>query len=126
MITRIAIRLAGALAIGSGSLVPAVKIASRRTGSGRVASARPGWVTRVRSPRARRPGVRVSGIWGGTLKDNEVGPVIYTGFLPAALATGAYRAAPDPTVAGHGLAHIPEALRRLRAGVSATKLVITV
>ena len=118
--------LAGTLAIGTGSLVPAVAIASRCAGSGRVASAQPGWITRFRSPRARRPGVRVSGIWGGTLKDNEVGPAIYAGFLPAALATGAYRAAPDATVVGHGLAHIPEALRRLRAGVSATKLVITV
>ncbi|MEU5995200.1 zinc-binding alcohol dehydrogenase family protein [Spirillospora sp. NPDC047418] len=118
--------LAGTLAIGTGSLAPAVKIASRTSGSERVASSRPGTVTRLRGPRARRPGVRVSGIWGGTLKDNEVGPAIYTGFLPAALATGAYRAAPDATVVGHGLDRIPDALRQLRDGVSAKKLVVTV
>lgn len=118
--------LAGTLAIGNGSLVPAVKIAARTTGSKRVTSAQPGWVTRLRSPRARRPGVRVSGIWGGTLKDNEVGPAIYGDFLPAALATGAYRAAPDATVVGDGLDRIPDALRQLRGGVSAKKLVVTV
>ncbi|MEU6431174.1 zinc-binding alcohol dehydrogenase family protein [Microbispora sp. NPDC046973] len=118
--------LAGTLAIGSGSLAPAVAIASRTTGGRRVASAQPGWLVRLRSSRARRLGVRVSGIWGGTLKDNEVGPAIYAGFLPAALATGAYRAAPDATVVGHGLARIPDALRRLRGGISATKLVVTV
>jgi NADPH:quinone reductase-like Zn-dependent oxidoreductase len=118
--------LAGTLAIGAGSLVPAVAIASRTTGGKRVASAQPERITRLRGPRARRPGVRVSGIWGNTLKDNEVGPAIYVDFLPAALATGAYRAAPDGTVVGHGLARIPDALRRLRDGVSATKLVVTV
>ncbi|MCO5997351.1 zinc-binding alcohol dehydrogenase family protein [Actinoallomurus sp. WRP9H-5] len=118
--------LAGTLAIGSGSLVPAVAIASRTTGGKRIASAEPALVTRLRGPRARRPGVRVSGIWGGTLKDNEVGPAIYADFLPAALATGAYRAAPDATVVGDGLARIPDALRQLRGGVSAKKLVVTV
>ncbi|OPG13492.1 zinc-binding alcohol dehydrogenase family protein [Microbispora sp. GKU 823] len=118
--------LAGTLAIGSGSLAPAVAIASRTTGSKRVASAQPEWLVRIRPPWARRPGVRVSGIWGGTLKDNEVGPAIYTGFLPTALATGAYRAAPDATVVGHGLARVPDALRQLRGGISATKLVVTV
>ncbi|MEU8276789.1 hypothetical protein ACFYOK_12515 [Microbispora bryophytorum] len=68
----------------------------------------------------------MSGIWGGTLKDNEVGPAIYAGFLPAALATGAYRAAPDATVVGHGLARVPDALRQLRGGISANKLVVAV
>ncbi|MEU6410504.1 zinc-binding alcohol dehydrogenase family protein [Microbispora sp. NPDC046933] len=118
--------LAGTLAIGSGSLAPAVAIASRTTGSKRVASAQPGWLVRIRPPWARRPGVRVSGIWGGTLKDNEVGPAIYAGFLPTALATGAYRAAPDATVVGHGLARVPDALRQLRGGISANKLVVAV
>jgi NADPH:quinone reductase-like Zn-dependent oxidoreductase len=118
--------LAGTLAIGSGSLAPAVAIAARTTGSKRVASAQPGPVTRIRSRRARRLGVRVTAIWGGTLKDNEVGPAIYVDFLPTALAAGAYRAAPDATVVGDGLARIPDALQRLRAGVSAQKLVVTV
>jgi NADPH:quinone reductase-like Zn-dependent oxidoreductase len=118
--------LAGTLAIGSGSLPRAVAIASRTTGSKRVASAQPGPLTRIRSGRALRLGVRVSAIWGGTLKDNEVGPAIYVDFLPTALATGAYRAAPDATVVGDGLASIPDALQELRRGVSAKKLVVTV
>ncbi|MBP0457965.1 zinc-binding alcohol dehydrogenase family protein [Streptomyces montanisoli] len=118
--------LAGTLAIGSGSLPKAIAIAARTEGSKRVASAQTPLVARVQSWRAPRQGVRVNGIWGGTLKDNEVGPAIYADFLPAALASGAYRAAPDATVVGDGLAHIPEALRRLRDGVSATKLVVTV
>ena len=118
--------LAGTLAITPGSLPPAVKIASRAAGSKRVASARPGPLTRLRARHARQLGVRVSTVWGSTLKDNEVGPAIYAGFLPAALAAGAYRAAPDASVVGHGLASIPVALQQLRDGVSATKLVVTV
>ncbi|MFJ5881946.1 zinc-binding alcohol dehydrogenase family protein [Kitasatospora cineracea] len=117
--------LAGTLAIGAGSLRPAVRIAARAPGGGRIASARPALFTRVPGWLARRHGVRVSSIWGGTLKDNEVGPAVYTGFLPAALASGAYRAAPDAAVVGHGLAAVPEALRELRAGVCARKLVVT-
>ncbi|MEW2623881.1 zinc-binding alcohol dehydrogenase family protein [Streptomyces sp. NPDC048106] len=117
--------LAGTLAIGSGSLAKTIAIAARTTGTKRIASAQPALFTHLAKRRARRLGIRVSSIWGGTLKDNEVGPAIYVGFLPAALATGAYRAAPDATVVGHGLAHIPEALRRLKDGVSARKLVVT-
>jgi NADPH:quinone reductase-like Zn-dependent oxidoreductase len=118
--------LAGTLAITPGSLAPAVKIASRVTGGKRIASARPGPLTQLRARRARRLGVQVSIVWGSTLKDNEVGSAIYTGFLPSALATGAYRAAPDASVVGDGLARIPAALQQLRDGVSATKLVVTV
>ncbi|MFJ8541947.1 zinc-binding alcohol dehydrogenase family protein [Streptomyces sp. NPDC093586] len=118
--------LAGTLAIGSGSIRKAIAIAARTAGSKRVASARTAPIARVEGWRAPLLGVRVSGIWGGTLKDNEVGPAIYTGFLPTALATGAYRAAPDAIVVGDGLASIPDALRRLKDGVSAKKLVVTV
>lgn len=102
--------LAGTLAITPGSLPPAVKIASRVAGSKRVASARPRPLTQLRARRARRLGVQA----------------IYTDFLPAALAAGAYRAAPDASVVGDGLACIPAALQQLRDGVSATKLVVTV
>ncbi|WNF00879.1 zinc-binding alcohol dehydrogenase family protein [Streptomyces luomodiensis] len=118
--------LAGTLAIGFGSLRKAIAIAARTTGSKRVASAQPALLARIEGWRAPRHGVRVSGIWGGTLKDNEVGPAIYVDFLPTALATGVYQAAPDATVVGHGLDRIPDALRQLRDGVSAKKLVVTV
>lgn len=118
--------LAGVYAIGRGSLRPTVAIAARSEGAKRVAAAMPGWVVRLQARRAPRAGVSVSAIWGGSLKDNEIGPAVYTRFLPPALAAGTYRAAPEATIAGHGLAAIPDALRQLRGGVSATKLVVTV
>ncbi|WP_033213232.1 zinc-binding alcohol dehydrogenase family protein [Kitasatospora phosalacinea] len=117
--------LAGTLAIGAGSLRRTVPVAARAPGGGRIASAQPAVLTRLPGWLARRHGVRVSSIWGGTLKDNEVGPAVYTDFLPTALATGAYRAAPDAAVVGHGLAAVPDALRELKGGVRAKKLVVT-
>lgn len=117
--------LAGTLAIGSGSLAPAITIAARTQGSRRVASAQPGPATRVRAALARRRDVTVTSIWGGSLRDNEVGPAIYVDFLPTALTTGTYRAAPGATVVGHGLQAIPDAIQQLKKGVSATKLVVT-
>ena len=118
--------LAGTLAIGSGSLSPTLSIASKALGRRRIATAQPSVFTRIQLLRSRRKGVHVSSIWGGTLKDNEVGPGIYVDFLPAALASGIYRAAPDAVVVGEGLAEIPNALAQLREGVSAQKLVVRV
>jgi NADPH:quinone reductase-like Zn-dependent oxidoreductase len=117
--------LAGSLAIGAGSLPKVMRVAARAPGAKRVSSAMPGPVTRFLALRAPR-GVRVSGIWGGSLKDNEVGPAIYADFLPAALASGAYRAEPPAEIVGQGLDAIPPGLKRLRDGVSAKKLVVTI
>ncbi len=75
--------------------------------------------------KARRKGVRTKMIWGSALIANEVGPMIFEAFLPAALAQGRFVAAPRPTVVGAGLAQIPVALERQRQGVSAAKLVVT-
>jgi NADPH:quinone reductase-like Zn-dependent oxidoreductase len=116
--------LAGSLAIGNGSLPKVMRVAARVPGTGLVSSAAPAFVTRLLALRVPR-GVRVSGIWGGALADNEVGPAIYTDFLPAALAAGVYRAAPEAEVVGHGLDAIPTGLEQLRGGVSAKKLVVT-
>jgi hypothetical protein len=103
--------LAGTLAIGSGSLARTVTIASRTTGSRRIATVQPALLTRIQALRARRTGVRISSIWGGTLKDDEVGPGIYVDFLPAALREGVYRGlAPSresPGAAEASLAHWP-------------------
>lgn len=117
--------LAGSLAIGNGSLPKVMRVAARVPGTGCVSSAAPGLVTRILALRGPR-GAHVSGIWGGTLKDNEVGPAIYTHFLPVALAAGAYRAEPQAEIVGHGLDAIPAGLQRLRNGVSAKKLVVTI
>ena len=117
--------LAGSLAIGAGSLLKTMTIAARRPGRRRVAAAQPALVTRIQLLGRRRHGVQVSAIWGGTLRGNEVGPAIYADYLPAALADKVYQAAPPAVVVGSGLEQIPAAIDRLRHGVSATKLVVT-
>ncbi|NAZ76570.1 alcohol dehydrogenase catalytic domain-containing protein [Kineococcus sp. T13] len=117
--------LAGTLAIGAGSLGRAVRLARRTAGTGRVASAYPNPLTAARRVLVRPLGVRVSAIWGGTPAQNSVGPAVFSRYLPAALADGSYRPAPRAEVVGDGLAAVPQALERLRAGVSARKLVVT-
>ncbi|MFJ4828906.1 hypothetical protein ACIP79_03100 [Streptomyces sp. NPDC088747] len=119
--------LAGTLTVGNGSLKPIIAIAARTMGSKHIPSASPSLFVRLQSRRAPRPGVTVSAIWGGTLKDNEVEPTISADFLPAALTAGTYQAAPKARIAGHGLTALPEkALQQLKKGVSATKLVVPV
>ncbi|MFB2580443.1 zinc-binding alcohol dehydrogenase family protein [Herbiconiux sp. P15] len=119
--------LAGTLAVASGTLKNAIAVSGSRsvTGTRRVASAHPTPITTARAALARRRGVHVSAIWGGSPKDTAVGPAVWRDFLPSALAEGRYRAAPAPMVTGHGLEAIPEALARLREGVSASKVVVT-
>jgi D-arabinose 1-dehydrogenase-like Zn-dependent alcohol dehydrogenase len=75
--------------------------------------------------KAKWKGVRTKFIWGSDLIANEVGPMIFEAFLPAARAESRFVAAPSPTVVGTGLAQIPAALERQRRGVSAAKLVVT-
>ncbi len=118
--------LAGVLAIGRGSVRPCVDIAAGTDGAKRVATTTPHVAASWQRRQARRRGVRVGSIWGGTLADNDVGPAIYETFLPAALASGTFRPAPPPHVTGTGLDCIPDALATLRKGVSASKIVVTV
>ena len=75
--------------------------------------------------RARTQGVRTRFIFGDSLADNEVGPMIYRDFLPKALAAGTFVAAPEPLVVGHGLEAIQTAFDAQRKGVSARKIVVT-
>lgn len=117
--------LAGTLAIGAGSAGPCLAVARRLTGSRRVASVQPSPLMSLRRKWEQRRGIAVTTVWGATLKDNEVGPAIYAHFLPAALVDGRYLTAPDSLVIGHGLPHISAALHRLRNGVSAQKIVVT-
>ncbi len=117
--------LAGTIAIGHGSLSHALRITTRSVGAKRIASAYPDPITTTRALLARARGIRVSSIWGGSPVHSPVGPAVFQDYLPDALADGRFRPAPDPVVAGQGLPQIPEALGRLRAGVSATKIVIT-
>lgn len=69
--------------------------------------------------------IRTNSIFGTTLMENEVGPLIYEKFLPEALAQGRYRAVPEPFVIGKGLAYVQAGLEKQRQGVSAQKVVIS-
>lgn len=108
---------------------PTVSFDGLPSGSGRLTKMLP-LVTRMITANAtnalaaRRNGVRTKMIWGASLFENEVGPMIYQHFMPQALTLGRYRAAPDPVVVGSGLDYIPTALELLKQGVSARKLVV--
>jgi threonine dehydrogenase-like Zn-dependent dehydrogenase len=141
--------VAGALAIGQGSAAACIDIVGACQGDRFVAMATPPtsfddvpagrgrWLrlgpaiarmllgTAALTVKARLKGVRAKMIWGSALIANEVGPMIFEAFLPAALAEARFVAAPRPTVIGAGLAQVPVALERQRLGVSASKLVVT-
>lgn len=57
--------------------------------------------------------------------NDEVGPLMFETFLPAALADRRYLAAPEPDVVGHGLGAVQRGLEVQRRGVSARKVVIS-
>ncbi len=75
--------------------------------------------------RTRPWGIGTKFIFGTSLKDNEVSTAIYQDFLPSALADGRYTAAPEPSVVGHGLRDVQNALDIQRKGVSARKVVVS-
>ena len=141
--------IAGALAIGAGSskacldivgacrgrrfvamATPPVSFDKVPTGGGRALAMAP-LIARMLAANAsmtlksRVHRIRTKFIAGSSLLANDVGPAIYVDFLPQALASGAYVAAPDPLVVGHGLDQIPAALDAQKQGVSARKIVVT-
>jgi NADPH:quinone reductase-like Zn-dependent oxidoreductase len=142
-------RLAGALAIGAGAAAqclgilaacegrrfvamasPPASFAEVPAGRGRFAKLAPQMLKFVTgnialAVKARVSRAEVKFFDAAAIAANPVGPMIYETFLPAALAEGRYRAAPEPLVAGQGLAAIPAAMELQRKGVSATKVVVT-
>jgi len=132
---------AGALAIGTGSAEPCADIVHACTGKKFIAMASPS-VSFASGPsfqtirklvlsnlslqvKCRTRHIRTKFIFGTTLKENEVGTIIYEDFLPQALAEGRYVAAPEPYVVGQGLASVQAGLDVQRAGVSARKVVVS-
>ncbi|KAK8103164.1 Dehydrogenase azaJ [Apiospora sp. TS-2023a] len=73
-----------------------------------------------------RHGIESNVVIGTTLEGNEVGKAIYEDFLPRALATGRFVAAPEAEVVGKELEFVQIALDRLKKGVSAKKLVVEI
>jgi NADPH:quinone reductase-like Zn-dependent oxidoreductase len=140
--------VAGILAVAVGSAEPCLRIA-RATGATRIAMASPpvsfyeqprrrglslarirlflklGTRTALLQMRSRASGIRATFIWGSAIATSPVGPAVWGGYLPAALASGSHRLYPEADIAGHGLPAIQEAIDTLRRGVSARKLVIT-
>jgi NADPH:quinone reductase-like Zn-dependent oxidoreductase len=70
-------------------------------------------------------GVEAQHIHGTSLKDDEVGPMIYSDFLPQALQDRRFVPAPPPRIVGDGLEALQDALQVLKAGVSGAKVVVT-
>ena len=141
-------RLAGAVALGTGSSTPVAAVVRASEGRRVIAIAstpvsfaalgdggsrarlplilmRMGTAFAIQAVSMRLRGIRTTTVWGSALKDTEVGPAIYEHFLPAALAEGRYVAAPDPIVVGAGLESVQLGLDVQREGVSARKVVIT-
>lgn len=118
--------LVGVLAIGSGSVTHALRITRRTRGTKRISTVYPDPITRLRGLVARTRGVRISVIWGGTPIHSPVGPAVFRTFLPEALRNGSFRPAPEPKAVGSGLEQLPAAFDALRAGVSASKIVVTI
>lgn len=58
------------------------------------------------------------------LKEKIVGEAVWGKYVPAALASGKLLAKPDPLILSGGLPRVQEALDTLKAGVSATKVVV--
>jgi NADPH:quinone reductase-like Zn-dependent oxidoreductase len=137
----------GVFAIGTGSAEPSVKIAAalkarrvvlaspsvsfadlpRRGGLNRVLVgilARLVWGNVALQVRCLIHGVRARFVWGSSLMNNEVGPMIWEEFLPAALREGRYVVAPRPRVVGSGLENVQTAIDTYRRGTSAQKLVV--
>ncbi|KAL7750110.1 OPT superfamily [Sorochytrium milnesiophthora] len=55
---------------------------------------------------------------------NDAATPVWTEYVTPALESGKLQCLPKPTVVGKGLEHINDALKKLKAGVSATKLVV--
>ncbi|ACZ21376.1 Zn-dependent oxidoreductase, NADPH:quinone reductase [Sanguibacter keddieii DSM 10542] len=141
-------RVVGIVAVAVGSAEPCVSIAAQ-TGARRVALTSPSvsfydqprrgglawsrvrmmtrlvWSNVALQARCLRHGVRARFVWGSAIASSAVGPALWSGYLPAALAEGRHHLAPRPAVVGEGLEALQGAIDTMRAGVSAQKLVVT-
>jgi NADPH:quinone reductase-like Zn-dependent oxidoreductase len=109
---------AGALSVATGSLLQTAEVISKVSGSKFVSSANP--VTETLPE-----GIASKFIFGGDLRNNEVGPAVYVQFLGKALAAGTFLCVPEAVVVGKGLEAIQEACDLAKAGNSARKLVVS-
>lgn len=137
-------KVVGAIAIGNNSIEPCIEVLSRTDGSKFVV--RTAFPFLARNPiffnifheiatsvwenfkiwkKAKRCGVKTKFVSGTSAAHTEIGAMIYNEFLPEALATGAFVAAPKPNVIGRGLDRIQLAMYTHKRGVSAQKVVVS-
>ncbi|KAH8799837.1 chaperonin 10-like protein [Xylogone sp. PMI_703] len=109
---------AGAVAILPGSLEVCFEVVAKSEGKKFVAAALP-------LPAELPSGVQAKFIFSGSIKDTEVGSVIYEQYLPKALVEKKFIAAPEPEVVGKGLESLQAGYDALRKGVSAKKVVVS-
>lgn len=142
-------KVAGAMAIGEGSIKPCIDILAKTCTSGErkfvaalsldgPAKAGSGpfgivlflaqmmWGQATTFLKKTLKGVTVRFVWGSDLVDGDVARAVYHDFLPAALASGKFVPMPETQIVGHGLDKIPEAFEIGKKGLSARKLVVTV
>lgn len=82
----------------------------------------------VTNPRAEKPqgsGVELKGVFATSIAKNEVGPAVFNEFVTQALEQGTFLVKPEPEIVGEGLGSVQEGIDRLKKGVSASKLVVT-
>lgn len=134
--------LAGAMAIGEDSMFRCLDVLGRCQGDRRLAMATfpiPSQPKRFATlqiiyyaatamisimTKSKLRGIKTSIIWG-SVAHSPVADVVYRNFLPEGLASGKFRAMPDPLVVGEGLEAIQEALDTQKKGVSAKKIVVS-
>jgi NADPH:quinone reductase-like Zn-dependent oxidoreductase len=66
-----------------------------------------------------------STVYATSIKDNHLGAAIFNNYLPEALTSGTFTPYPPSLVVGNGLDELQSAMLRLKQGMSATKLVVT-
>ncbi|KAJ5970523.1 Polyketide synthase enoylreductase [Penicillium vulpinum] len=135
-------KVVGAIAIGKNSTEACIEILAKTNGSKFVARASFPFQERVPTTtframaaamwsnikiliKAKRCGVKTKFIFGSSAVHTEVGSMVYREFLPNALETGNFVAAPKPRVVGKGLAQIQSAMDCHMRGVSAQKVVVS-
>lgn len=138
-------KVVGAIAIGNDSTEACIEILMRTEGSKFVARASFPFPERIPTTtfqlframaasiranikiliKSKRSGVKTKFISSTSVAHTQVGAMIYNQFLPGALATGVFVAAPKPRVVGKGLEHIQNAMDCHMRGVSAQKVVVS-
>ena len=65
-------------------------------------------------------------VYAPSILHNEVSKAVYGEYVSEALKKGTLMAKPDPDVIGKGLDHMQTGFDKLRKGVSASKIVISI